>query len=89
MPQRWRMIRVPSELASRLDRLAAQFQELHVAGRLRLPNEYCEHWPLHFVIYIALDSLKDHRARSRGPRRPRRSDVASLESSQRRKGVYT
>jgi hypothetical protein len=89
MPQRWRMIRVPVELASRLDRLVAQFEESHVAGRLSLPNEFCEHCPLHHVISIALDSFEDHRARSRRPRRPTRSDVASLESPQSRKGMYT
>jgi hypothetical protein len=89
MSQGWRMIRVPAELASRLDRLRDQFQESHVGGRLSLPNEYCERCPLHHVISVALDSLEDHRARSRRPRRPRRSDVASLESPRPRKGVYT
>jgi hypothetical protein len=89
MPQKWRMIRVPVELASRLDRLVAQFEESHVAGRLSLPNEFCEHCPLHHVISTALDSLEDHRARSRRPKQPRRPDVASPESPQSRQGVYT
>jgi hypothetical protein len=90
MSQKWRMIRVPVELASRLDRLVAQFEESHVAGRLSLPNEFCEHCPLHHVISVALDSLEDHRARSKRPRRPRRSsDAASLDSPQPRKGMYT
>jgi hypothetical protein len=89
MSHGWRMIRVPAELASRLDRLKDQFQESHVAGRLRLPNEYCERCPLHHVISVALDSLEDHRARSRRPRRPRRSDVAPPESPQPRGRMYT
>jgi hypothetical protein len=84
-----RMIRVSAELASRLDRLEVHFQESHVAGRLRLPNKYCEHCPHHYVISTALDLLEGHRARSRRSRRPRRSDVASPESPQSRKGMYT
>jgi hypothetical protein len=89
MAHRWRMIRVPVELASRLDRLVAQFQESHIAGRLTLPNEYCEHCPIHHVISTALDSLEDHRVRSRRQQRARRSDAASPEPPRPHKEVYT
>jgi hypothetical protein len=89
MTKKDRMIRVPVELASRLDRLVAQFQESHIAGRLRLPNEYCQECPKHYVISVALDLLEDHRARSRWPRQAKRSDALPTKSPRLGKGVYT
>jgi hypothetical protein len=89
MAKVWRMIRVPSELAARLDRLARHFEKAHSLGRLSLPNQYVERCPHHHVIATALNALEAHRARARQPRAARRSNVATPESARPRKGMYT
>jgi hypothetical protein len=60
----WRQIRVPAELADRLAAMAEDLMEAHQAGRTRLPNEFVERVPLHFVITRALDDWEAHKARS-------------------------
>jgi hypothetical protein len=65
-----RMVRLPIDLARRLDRLVVKFQESHVLGHLRLPNAFCERVPKHYVIEQALDEMERHWERSRRPRRP-------------------
>jgi hypothetical protein len=70
MAKRWRIIRVPAELAGRLDRLVTEFEQSHVLGRMQLPNAYVEQVPKYYVIERSLDELERHRARSsrRAPR---------------------
>ena len=65
MATEWRMIRVPAELAERLERIAIENDRAHQAGHLRLPNAYADRCPLHEVITMALDRLESHRARGR------------------------
>ena len=62
MATEWRMIRVPAELAERLERIAIENDQ---AVHLRLPNAYADRCPLHEVITMALDRLESHRARGR------------------------
>jgi hypothetical protein len=69
MAAKWRMIRIPVELADRLDRLARHAERAHIEGKIQLPNEMVCHCPHHYVITQALDNLEGHRTRSRAPRR--------------------
>lgn len=64
MPKKWRIIRVPVEIAQRLDRLGAEFEEAHVLGHMHLPNAFAEKVPKYYVIERGLNELEGHRARS-------------------------
>lgn len=66
------MIRVPVDLADRLDAMAAELLASYIEGRTRLPNEHCEAVPLHYVIRLGLEALEGHRKRSRSVNRPGR-----------------
>ena len=63
--KKWRMVRLPAELADKLDEIAARMLESHEKGRSELPGDYCERVPLHYVVQRAVEELEDHRARSR------------------------
>jgi len=65
----WRMIRVPADLAARLERLAIENDAAHAAGHLQLPNAYADRCPIHQVISMALDRLESHRARGKHSRK--------------------
>lgn len=71
MTTSWTMVRVPAELANRLERLAIHADHAHQTGRLRLPNRYANRCPIHFVITMALDRMESHRVRGRRPKRKR------------------
>ena len=76
---RWILIRVPEHLARRLKRLATEFEASYVDGHTPLPNKYCEHVPLHYIIERALDELEGKRRRSRRPSK-RRPAARSVET---------
>ena len=65
----WNLVRVPSALHDRLRSLADQFLQSHEHGYSALPEEFCEHVPLHFVIKRGVDEIESHRERSRRSRR--------------------
>jgi len=80
MARTWRMIRVPADLAERLDRVCREAETSHTLMRSALPNEYCEHCPHHYVIMQALDELEGHRDRARRPTRARGRNIAVNKS---------
>jgi uncharacterized membrane protein len=65
MATEWGTIKLPKDLIRRLERLAIEADARHAAGRSRLPNEYANRCPLHFVISQALDEQERHRAAGR------------------------
>ena len=69
MATEWKKLRIPAELATRLERLAIANDAAHQAGHLRLPNEYADRCPLHQVITMALDCQEGHRASGKRPRK--------------------
>ena len=69
MATEWRMVRIPVELAEQLERLSAETNRAHAAGRLKLPTEYAVGVPLHVTIKMAADCLEAHRRRGRRPRK--------------------
>jgi predicted transcriptional regulator len=68
MAMRWRTVRLPEDLASRLDRLAAETERAHREGRITLPSEHADRVPLWLAIERALDEVEARRVRSRKPR---------------------
>lgn len=68
MPKRWTHIRIPVELAERINRLAEQTLAAHAEGRITLPTEMAERVPAWFVVENALDEQEARRERSRRPR---------------------
>lgn len=64
-------IRLPVELAERLERMAREMLQAHAEGRIALPSAMCERVPLWLVIERALDEQEARRARSNRSR-PRR-----------------
>jgi hypothetical protein len=70
--QQWTHIRVPIDLAGRLDRLVAEMGRAYSEGRLSVPNAMCERIPAWYVIQSALDEVEARRARSARPRAGRR-----------------
>lgn len=66
--RRWKTVRVPLDLAERLERLARSLEDAHSTGRAPLPPHLVEGVPLHHVIARAVDDLEGHRERARAPR---------------------
>jgi hypothetical protein len=61
-------IRVPSDLAARLERLREQMQTAYSEGRISVPTEHCEHIPLWYVIQTLCDEVEARKVRSNRPR---------------------
>jgi hypothetical protein len=71
--KRWRVIRVPEDLARRLDRLAGEMLIAYGEGRVTVPNSMAEYIPPWFIVETALNEVEARRERSRRPRRPKQS----------------
>jgi hypothetical protein len=68
-PARWTHIRVPVELARRIDRLTGELRAAYSAGRVEIPSAMCERIPAWYTIANALDEQEARRARSARPRK--------------------
>lgn len=62
---RWTHIRVPVELAARIDQLRTTLQTAYVTGRIQVPDAFCERIPAWYTIQHALDEQEARRQRSR------------------------
>lgn len=70
---KWRQIRVPEELAERLDRLADKMEQAYANGILSIEfDERTGKIPKHAIISKALDELEGHLRRSKKRRRTTR-----------------
>ena len=58
MATRWRMVRLPEDLASRLDRLAAETERAHREGRIVLASEHADRVPLWLVVERLADEVE-------------------------------
>lgn len=67
----WRQVRLPRELADKLDSLSADFLRRHEEGRIILPDDYCEDVPLHYVVARLVDHYQAHLERARRQSRKR------------------
>lgn len=86
MAKRWRMVRLPEELAAELDELGDVYLRAHAEMRTTLPPEVVDagrvpHW---YVIRKALRQLQHHRQRStyaaRRERELKRRAIATASS---------
>ena len=71
--KRWTHIRVPVELAERLNGLAGEMLIAYSEGRLTLPNAMAEYVPAWYVVENALNEQAARRERSRRPHAKRRA----------------
>jgi hypothetical protein len=62
-------MRMPVELARRIDRLREDMQRAYSEGRVEIPPTLCDRIPSWYVIANALDEQAARRERSRRPRR--------------------
>jgi hypothetical protein len=53
-------ILVPRELAKRMHRLSGRLQADHNRGYLRLPHQYRQHVPTHYIIELGVNELEGH-----------------------------
>lgn len=63
------MVRLPTTLAERLDRLADKTEKAYREGRVELPPEHADHVPLWLVVERMLTEVEAKRERSRRPRK--------------------
>lgn len=65
MREGWTHVIIPIAVKERLDRVARELEVAHQKGRSKLPNNHCEHVPIHYMITKAFDEYERHLERAR------------------------